>query len=326
VPCADPVLELEALVLGPGQAALVGAAAPGLLPVTGGWGGGAGRGRERKGDGYSSDDREQCADMAHGRTPPGGEPGGNVHVRAGLTRTLQKPHEVGPQKTRLPALTRGCNKRGPFGDWPPVGSNATVEDDRALLERLRAGDERAFEALVDRYDGALRRVARTFVRTDSSADEVVQETWLGVVRGLGAFEGRSSLRTWIFRILVNRARTRATRDARSLPFSALETDEGPAVEPAAFGADGRWVSAPARLDSDPETGLLSAELRQHLQQAIGGLSPDQRAVITLRDLVGLSASEVCDLLELSDVNQRVLLHRARARVRAALLPLMEVRE
>jgi RNA polymerase sigma-70 factor (ECF subfamily) len=199
-----------------------------------------------------------------------------------------------------------------------------VEDDHALLERLRAGDEQAFETLVDRYDTSLRRVARSFVRTDTSADEVVQETWLGVVTGLAAFEGRSSLRTWIFRILVNRARTRATRDARSLPFSALETDEGPAVEPAAFGADGRWVSAPSRLDGDPETGLLSAELRRHLRQAVEGLSPDQRAVITLRDLVGLPAAEVCDLLELTDANQRVLLHRARARVRTALLPLMEV--
>ena len=199
-----------------------------------------------------------------------------------------------------------------------------MEDDHALLERLRAGDEQAFETLVDRYNRSLRRVARSFVRTDTSADEVVQETWLGVVTGLAAFEGRSSLRTWIFRILVNRARTRATRDARSLPFSALETDEGPAVEPAAFGADGRWISAPPRLDSDPETGLLSAELRRQLRQAVEGLSPDQRAVITLRDLVGLSAAEVCDLLELTDANQRVLLHRARARVRTALLPLMEV--
>lgn len=199
-----------------------------------------------------------------------------------------------------------------------------MEDDHALLERLRAGDEQAFEILVDRYDTVLRRVARSFVRTETSADEVVQETWLGVVSGLAAFEGRSSLRTWIFRILVNRARTRATRDARSLPFSALETDEGPAVEPAAFGADGRWVSAPRRLDTDPETGLLGAELRRQLRQAVEGLSPDQRAVITLRDLVGLSATEVCDLLELSDGNQRVLLHRARARVRTALLPLMEV--
>jgi RNA polymerase sigma-70 factor (ECF subfamily) len=198
-----------------------------------------------------------------------------------------------------------------------------VRDDQALLERLRAGDEDAFEALVTRHDGALRRVARTFVRTDSAADDVVQETWLGVLRGLSGFEGRSSLRTWIFRILVNRARTRAVRDARSLPFSSLESDDLPAVDPAAFGTDGRWTSAPPRLDFDPESGLLSAELRAHLLQAVDGLSPDQRAVITLRDLVGLPADEVCELLELSDGNQRVLLHRARARVRTALLPLVE---
>jgi len=207
---------------------------------------------------------------------------------------------------------------------PSYRVTPAVEDDRALLERLRAGDEHAFEALVARHDGALRRVARTFVRTDSAADDVVQETWLGVLRGLSTFEGRSTLRTWIFRILVNTARTRATRDARTLPFSTIEADEGPAVEPTAFGTDGRWSSAPPRLDADPETGLLSAELRQHLLRAVDELSPDQRAVITLRDLIGLTAPEVCDLLELSDGNQRVLLHRARARVRTALLPLVEV--
>jgi RNA polymerase sigma-70 factor (ECF subfamily) len=199
-----------------------------------------------------------------------------------------------------------------------------VHDETDLLSRLRAGDERAFEALVAQHDGALRRVARTFVRTDSAVDDVVQETWLGVVRGLSGFEGRSSLRTWIFRILVNQARTRGVRDARSLPFSALEQDDAPAVEPAAFAADGRWTSAPPRLDGDPESGLLSSELRSHLLQAVDGLSPDQRAVITLRDLVGLPAAEVCDLLELSEGNQRVLLHRARSRVRAALVPLVEV--
>jgi RNA polymerase sigma-70 factor, ECF subfamily len=199
-----------------------------------------------------------------------------------------------------------------------------VEDDQALLSRLRAGDEEAFTALVARHDGALRRVARTFVRTDSAVEDVVQDTWLGVVRGLADFEGRSSLRTWIFRILVNRARTRAVRDARSLPFSALEDDEGLTFEPGAFGADGRWASAPPRLDADPETGLLSAELRAQLLAAVETLSRDQRTVITLRDLVGLSAMEVCDLLDITEVNQRVLLHRARARVRAALLPLLEV--
>ena len=193
-----------------------------------------------------------------------------------------------------------------------------------LLGRLRSGDERAFETLVDRYDGSLRRVARTYVRTPAAVDDVVQETWLGVLRGLSAFEGRSSLRTWIFSILLNQARTRARRDARSLPFSALETENGPTVDPAAFGADGRWASAPARLDGDPETGLLSSELRAELLHAVEGLSEEQRAVITLRDLVGCSAPEVCELLDISDGNQRVLLHRARTRVRHALAPLMEV--
>lgn len=177
---------------------------------------------------------------------------------------------------------------------------------------------------MSQHDGALRRVARTFVRTDAAVDDVVQETWLGVVRGLGDFEGRSSLRTWIFRILVNQARTRGARDARSVPFSSLEQEDAPAVDPAAFAADGRWISAPPRLADDPETGLLSAELRGRLLEVVDMLSRDQRAVITLRDLVGMPAAEVCDLLELSEVNQRVLLHRARARVRAALAPLVEV--
>ena len=199
-----------------------------------------------------------------------------------------------------------------------------MDDDHVLLDRLRSGDERAFETLVDRYDGSLRRVARTFVRTPSAVDDVVQEAWLGVLRGLASFEGRSSLRTWVFSILVNQARTRARRDARSLPFSALETEDAPSVDPAAFGADGRWASAPARLDGDPETGLLSGELRAQLLRAVEGLSDEQRAVITLRDLVGCSAMEVCELLDLSDGNQRVLLHRARTRVRHALAPLVGV--
>ena len=199
-----------------------------------------------------------------------------------------------------------------------------MQDDRALLARLRTGDEAAFDALVRRYDRSLRRVARSFVRTPSAADDVVQETWLAVIRGLNAFEGRSSLSTWIFSILANLARTRATRDARSVPFSALDSGDGPAVDPEAFGADGRWRSAPPRLDADPEARLLSKELRARLVGAVDELAPAQRAVITLRDLAGLDAAEVCSLLDISDGNQRVLLHRARANVRAALAPLGEV--
>jgi RNA polymerase sigma-70 factor (ECF subfamily) len=198
-----------------------------------------------------------------------------------------------------------------------------VHDDSTLLQRLRAGDEGAFDAVVTQHDGALRRVARTYLHTETAVEDVVQETWLGVLRGLDRFEGRSSLRTWIFSILVNRARTRAVRDARSLPFSAIERDGEPAVEPAAFAADGSWTSAPPRLDADPETGLLAGELRAQLLAAVDTLTRDQRAVITLRDLVGLTAAETCELLEITDGSQRVLLHRARARVRTALRPIVE---
>jgi RNA polymerase sigma-70 factor (ECF subfamily) len=199
-----------------------------------------------------------------------------------------------------------------------------VDDERALLQRLRAGDEEAFVTLVGRHDASMRRVARSFVRTQALADDVVQETWLGVVGGLHAFEGRSSLRTWIYRILVNRARTRAVREARDLPFSTMEGDDRPAVDAAAFGGDGHWASTPARLDLDPESHLLRAELREALLGVVDELPEAQRAVITLRDIVGLGAEEVCELLGLTDGNQRVLLHRARARVRAALAPVVEV--
>jgi RNA polymerase sigma-70 factor (ECF subfamily) len=197
-----------------------------------------------------------------------------------------------------------------------------VDDDHALVERLRAGDEQAFESVVARHDGALRRVARTFVRSPAAADDVVQETWLAMLRGLNEFEERSSLRTWLFRILVNRARTRAKREARNVPFSALGPEDSSVFEPG-FGPDGRWQSAPRRLDADPESKLLGRELREHLVEAVDELAPAQRAVITLRDIVGLPAEAVCQLLDVSDGNQRVLLHRARARVRAALVPLVE---
>jgi RNA polymerase sigma-70 factor, ECF subfamily len=200
-----------------------------------------------------------------------------------------------------------------------------VHDEAALLERLRAGDERAFAELVAANDASLRRVARSFVRTASAAEDVVQETWLAVVRGLDSFEGRSSLRTWIFSILVNRARTHAAKDARSIAFSQLDWgDERPAVDPDAFGANGGWASAPPRPETDPEGQLLAAELRDGLRRAVDDLPEAQRIVITLRDLVGITAEEVAELLDITDGNQRVLLHRARSRVRTALTPALEV--
>jgi RNA polymerase sigma-70 factor (ECF subfamily) len=194
-------------------------------------------------------------------------------------------------------------------------------DDHALVERLRAGDEAAFASLVDCYDGRLRRLARTFVRTDALAEDVVQETWLAVLRGIDRFEERSTLKTWIFRILVNRARTRAVREARQVPFSSLATDEdreGPAVDPSAFAADGTWASPPARLDVEPETQLLAGELRGRLADAVETLPEQQRTVILLRDFAGLDGPEVAEALGISEGNQRVILHRARTRVRDAL--------
>jgi RNA polymerase sigma-70 factor, ECF subfamily len=195
---------------------------------------------------------------------------------------------------------------------------SAVRDEQTLLRRLRAGEEAAFGELIDRYDGPLRRVAASFVRTPTAVEEVVQETWLAVVKGIAGFEQRSTLQTWLFRILVNRARTRGARDSRQIVFSSLQDDQRPAVEPAAFGEDGRWRSAPARLDTDPESELLAGELRAELVAAIDALPEQQRVVVTLRDVVGLTAAEVCEMLEVSEVNQRVLLHRGRARCREAL--------
>jgi RNA polymerase sigma-70 factor, ECF subfamily len=192
-------------------------------------------------------------------------------------------------------------------------------DDHALVARLRAGDETAFADLVDRYHAPLRRLALSFVKTPSAADDVVQETWEGVIKGIDTFEERSSLKTWIFRILVNRARTRGVKDSRMLPFSSLgDEDVAPAVEPSNFDTAGVWRHRPAELASDPDHRLLASELRSQLTAAVDELPARQRAVITLRDIVGLPADEVAALLEISDGNQRLLLHRARARVRDAV--------
>jgi RNA polymerase sigma-70 factor (ECF subfamily) len=168
------------------------------------------------------------------------------------------------------------------------------------------------------------RVAQMYVRTRAVAEEVVQEAWLGVLRGIGSFEGRSSLKTWIFRILTNTAKTRGEREARSVPFSALEGpgDDEFAVEPERFQSEGRWAghwAAPPSPWTDlPENRLLGSETRRLVARAIAELPPAQAAVITMRDVEGFSADEVCNVLELSETNQRVLLHRARSKVRRTL--------
>jgi len=188
--------------------------------------------------------------------------------------------------------------------------------DHELVERLRSGDEAAFAELVDRYDRQLRRLARTFVRTDAQADDVVSEVWEAVITGIDRFEERSSLKTWLFRILVNRARTRAVREARQVPFSSLgpeSEDGGPAVDPSRF-RDGAWIDAPRQPDAE----ALAGELRGQLAQVIDTLPDQQRRVILLRDVGGLDGPEVAEALGISEGNQRVLLHRARNKVRDGL--------
>jgi RNA polymerase sigma-70 factor (ECF subfamily) len=199
-------------------------------------------------------------------------------------------------------------------------SDAGTETDDAVLERLLAGDEAAFSALVTAHHASLLRLARTFVSDRGAAEDVVQETWVGVLKGLKTFERRASLKTWIFRILVNRARTRGTRDGRTLTFSALQDPEGNDADLLdRFSADGRWAQPPSLWQAqDPEDLLLRAETVRCLEDAIATLPPNQRAVVTLRDVEGLGAEEVCNILAISETNQRVLLHRARTKVRAGL--------
>jgi RNA polymerase sigma-70 factor (ECF subfamily) len=199
----------------------------------------------------------------------------------------------------------------------------TDREDSALVAALRAGDEAAFRLLVDRYGGQMLRVARFYVPSTAVAEEVVQETWLALLEGLDRFEGRSSLKTWIFRVLANRARTRGVRERRSLPFSAAEGDDGPTVEPSRFEGPsarwaGHWSTVPDRFSDLPEVRLLADETLAVARRAIDALPARQRTVIGLRDLGGWDADEVSELLEITPGNQRVLLHRARAAVRRAL--------
>jgi RNA polymerase sigma-70 factor (ECF subfamily) len=198
-----------------------------------------------------------------------------------------------------------------------AASGLASPDDQRTVAAILAGDERAFEGLVDRYNASLLRVAQGYVSNRTAAEEAVQDTWIGVLRGLPSFEGRSSLRTWIFRILVNQAITRGVRESRSVPFSSLGDDET-AVDPERFLPGGAWASPPQPLDGIPEDVLLGAEARARVLEAIGELPPVQRQVITLRDVEGWSSAEVREALDLSEANQRVLLHRARSKVRARL--------
>ena len=199
------------------------------------------------------------------------------------------------------------------------------QTEQQQLDRLLAGDETAFEELVARYQDGLRRLARVYVRTDAQAQDVVQETWLAVLRGLPRFERRSSLRTWMFQILTNRARTHAVREGRLVPFADSHDGDGEPDSPTDwFDENGRWREAVAAWpETDPERLVLNDEIRQALEAAIQALPERQRLVIVLRDIEELTASEACNVLGISETNQRVLLHRGRSRLRAALASLTD---
>jgi RNA polymerase sigma-70 factor (ECF subfamily) len=195
-------------------------------------------------------------------------------------------------------------------------------DDDVLVKALAARDANAFAYLLDRYHSSLLRLAQQYVPSRAVADEVVQETWLAVIDGIERFEQRSSLKTWLFRILVNIARSHGVKENRSIPFATTAVlEEEPAVDPRRFRrglrARGAWKRPPHPW-SEPEQRAVDAETLETIRSAIDRLPPDQREVITMRDLLGWSAAEVCDALEVSDPNQRVLLHRARSKVRGSL--------
>lgn len=206
------------------------------------------------------------------------------------------------------------------------GGDPALGGDIALVHALRRGDEAAFADLVHQLHPSMVRLAQLFVRDRATAEEVVQEAWVGVLQGLDGFEGRSALRTWIFRIVANKARTRGRREARTVPFSAFATedgdDDGGSADSDRFwglgtSTVGYW-QAPPEPWLDAEGRVLAAEARDVVDAAIAALPERQRAVITLRDVMGWDADEVCNELDITATNQRVLLHRARTAVRHAL--------
>jgi RNA polymerase sigma-70 factor (ECF subfamily) len=208
----------------------------------------------------------------------------------------------------------------------PETTSAAAEasdEDRALVGRLLRRDEAAFLALVDKLNGPMIRIAQSMVPSRAVAEEVAQETWQAVITGLATFEGRSSLRTWVFRILVKRARTRGVREHRSIPVPSFvdggEMPEGP-LRSVAGGRAGPGIAA---SQLTPERALLDGELRSRLEAAIEALPEPLRQVLTMRDIAGCSSDEVCSVLDISETNQRVMLHRARVKVRAALVEYLE---
>jgi RNA polymerase sigma-70 factor (ECF subfamily) len=237
-----------------------------------------------------------------------------------LTHTLRRSQTTAAKWTLHPVPIHPLGvPRSPAADYSEEG---------VLLAGLREGDEAAFAWMVDCYSPPLMRLAAIYVSSRASAEEVVQETWVAVIRGIDGFEGRSSVKTWVYRILMNIARTRGARESRSIPFSstptALHEGSGPAFDPGRFLPEshehwpGHWASFPQAWETEPEDRLLAEETMRLVKACIADLPPAQREVTVLRDVQGLSAAEACALLGITDASQRVLLHRGRSKIRAAL--------
>jgi RNA polymerase sigma-70 factor, ECF subfamily len=193
-------------------------------------------------------------------------------------------------------------------------SKSQAAEDEELVARLRAGDERAFVQLAARHQAAMLRLASSFVSSTAIAEEVVQDAWLGVLRGIDGFAGRCSFKTWLLAILVNRARSTGVRERRSIAIG----DAGSAVDRSRFDTAGGWMSPPRHWVEESDDRMLAAGMGQALDLALKRLPSRQRAVVLLRDVDGLSSEQVCDVLEISEGNQRVLLHRGRSQLRQAL--------
>ena len=219
-------------------------------------------------------------------------------------------HSIGVEVTNLPKRVVTAVTGTPTFD---LASAARV-DESELIRLLRAGDEDAFAALVERHHAAMVRLARGYVRSRAVAEEVAQDAWLGLLRGLDGFQERSSLRTWLLRIVVNRAISTGLRERRHLPVDDSELEE----ENGRFSQDGWWVTPPAHWADEAIDRITAPEVAAHVRGLIDELPPGQRQVVTLRDVEGLPSEEVCTILGISEGNQRVLLHRARARLRREL--------
>ena len=230
---------------------------------------------------------------------------------------------AGRQESGAQPATRPKGVSGTFSRQSPAarlhrrhldGDVTSPPGETELLARLRAGDEEAFTVLVDRHHAAMVRLAMTYVRSRAVAEEVAQDAWLGLLRGLDSFEGRSSLRTWLYRIVVNRAISTGLHERRHLPVEVSEFEDNNGR----FAQDGHWVTPPAHWTDEVIERITAPEVAARIRQLIDHLPLSQRQVVTLRDVEGLSSEEVSEILRITEGNQRVLLHRARTRIRSLL--------